>query len=104
MTAPTITTRTVALLLFGCAALCVPSHAQTETEIWPLQSTLHPAAPPANDKPLPDIVAMMHDVEANQRKSESVEKDYIYRSILTEQEGDGNGKIKKTRGTESDLV
>jgi hypothetical protein len=54
------------------------------------------------DKPLPDIVLMMQDVESNQRKAEAIEKDYIYRSIAIVQEVDGQGQVKKTTVTESD--
>jgi hypothetical protein len=45
----------------------------------------------------------MHDVETNQRKSEAVEKDYIYHSIETAQEVDGHGRPKKTTVTEYDV-
>ena len=45
---------------------------------------------------------MMRDVEANQRKSEAVEKDYIYHSVATEQELASHGQTKKTTVTESD--
>jgi len=45
---------------------------------------------------------MMHDVETNQRKAESIEKDYIYRSVATEQEVDSQGRVRKTTVTESD--
>jgi hypothetical protein len=44
----------------------------------------------------------MHDVEANQRKAEAVEKNYIFHSVETEQEVDGHGQIKKTKITEAD--
>jgi len=45
---------------------------------------------------------MMHDVEANQRKAETVEKNYIFHSVETEQEFDGHEQIKKTKITEAD--
>lgn len=54
------------------------------------------------NKPLPDIVALMRDVEANQRKSEAIEKDYIYRSVETRREFDSHGATRKTSVTESD--
>jgi hypothetical protein len=54
------------------------------------------------DRPLPGIPALMHDVEANQRKAEAVQKDYVYHSVETEQEVDGQGRVKKTTVTESD--
>jgi hypothetical protein len=102
MTALTTKIRPVALVVFGCVALCLSARPQTNTEVSSPQSTAQPAPPPTADKPLPDIVAMMHDVEVNQRKSESVEKDYIYHSVQTEQEVDGHGQVKKTKVTESD--
>jgi hypothetical protein len=97
--------RSVAVILLECASIC----AQAQSEVPPAT----PAATPAQiqnggqpsaaaDKPIPDVVAMMHDVENNQRKSEAVEKDYIYHSIATEQEIDGHGQVKKTTVTESD--
>src|SRR5580692_9558234 len=46
-------------------------------------------------KPLPDIPTLMRDVEANQRKSEAVEKNYLYHSVETEQEVDSHGQVKK---------
>ncbi len=52
--------------------------------------------------PLPDIPTLMHAVEANQRKAEAIEKDYLYHSVTTEQELDGKGRIKKTSVTEAD--
>ena len=54
------------------------------------------------EAPLPDIPALMHDVEANQRKAEAIEKNYAYHAVETEQEVDGHGRAKKTTVTESD--
>lgn len=117
--------RTIMLLLLGCAAICAHGTAQTATgPAAPIQA----AAPPADgakhtmprqsaaassqstgvsgqaidDRPIPDIVAMMHDVEANQRKAEAVEKDYLYHSVVTGQHLDGHGQVKKTEVTEYD--
>jgi hypothetical protein len=45
----------------------------------------------------------MRDVEANQRKAEAIEKDYIYHSVETAEEVDGRGQIKKTTVTEYDI-
>jgi hypothetical protein len=53
-------------------------------------------------KPLPDIPSLMRDVEANQRKAEAIEKNYIYHSVEIAQEVDGRGRPKKTMVTESD--
>lgn len=84
-------TRTLTLLLAGCITLLpVAIGAQTNP-------------PEAREsKPLPDVVALMHDVESNQRKAESIQKDYIYHSVETAQEVDGHGQVKKTTITEAD--
>jgi hypothetical protein len=55
------------------------------------------------ERPLPDIPALMQAVEVNQRKSEAIEKDYLYRSVQTEQETDGHGGVKKTETREYDV-
>jgi hypothetical protein len=54
-------------------------------------------------RPLPDIPALMHAVEVNQRTSEAVEKDYLYRSVQTQEEMDGHGGVKKTETREYDI-
>ena len=59
-------------------------------------------ATPSTDKPLPDIVAMMHDVEQNQRNAEAIEKDYIYHSVETQEQTDSAGRVKKTTVNEYD--
>jgi hypothetical protein len=55
------------------------------------------------ERPLPDIPALMRAVEVNQRASEAVEKDYLYRSVQTHQETDGHGGVKKTETEEYDV-
>jgi len=47
-------------------------------------------------------VGMMRDVEANQRKAEAVEKEYLYHSVETEQQVDDHGQVKKTKMVEAD--
>lgn len=54
------------------------------------------------DRPLPDIPAMMHEVEIHQRLAEAVLKNYMYRSVATAQEVDGHGSVKKTTTREYD--
>ena len=98
--------RTAILLLSVCTAGST-AIAQSSGENPPAM----PSAPTTDksrevtapeDKPLPDIPALMHDVENNQRKSEAIEKDYLFHSVATEQEVDGQGRIKKTTVTEAD--
>jgi hypothetical protein len=57
----------------------------------------------AGDRPLPDIATLMHDVETNQRSAESIEKDYLYRSLVTEQRLDSHGGLKKTETMEYEV-
>jgi hypothetical protein len=54
-------------------------------------------------RPLPDIPALMHAVEVNQKKSEEVEKDYMYHSVHTQEETDRRGGVKKTETREFDV-
>src|SRR5580704_17582032 len=67
-----------------------------------------PSAPATEDgkigeRPLPDIAALMHDVETNQRAAEAIEKDYLYRSLVTEQRLDSHGGLKKTETMEYEV-
>jgi hypothetical protein len=54
-------------------------------------------------RPLPDIPKLMRDVETNQRAAEAIEKDYLFRSVQTEQQSDGHGGIKRTETREYDV-
>jgi hypothetical protein len=91
--------RTTMHLLLGCVAICAHGSAQTATAT---SAPIQAGGRTIDDKPLPDIVAMMHEVETNERKAETVEKDYLYHSIVTTQEIDGHGQVKKTEVTEYD--
>jgi len=55
------------------------------------------------DRPLPDVAALMHEVETHQRQSEAVLKDYLYHEVATEEETDGHGGVKKTETREFDI-
>src|SRR5579871_1735040 len=86
---PKIRVLHLALTVWACAAICLAQEP--------------PSMLPATDKPLPDVVALLRDVEANQRKAEVVEKDYIYRSVETAQEVNGSGQTRKTTVTAYDI-
>jgi hypothetical protein len=58
--------------------------------------------PDAGERPLPDIPALMRAVEANERTAEAVKKNYIFRSVQTEEQSDGHGGVKKTETREYD--
>jgi len=55
------------------------------------------------DRPLPDIPQLLRTVQANQKASEAIEKDYLYRAQVTEAESDGHGRVKKTETEEHDV-
>ena len=57
----------------------------------------------AVDRPLPDIPALMHEVEAHQKDSETIQKDYLYHEVATAEETDGHGGVKKTETKEFDV-
>lgn len=92
------TTSIAAIILFALGVAC--AFGQTGKHI----ADSAPSSPPGVrvDKHLPDIVALMRDVETNERKAETVEQNYIYHSVATEQEFDSHGQVKKTTITESD--
>ncbi|WP_348266841.1 hypothetical protein [Edaphobacter sp. DSM 109919] len=55
------------------------------------------------EKPLPDIPALMHEVETHQKEAEAVQKDYLYHAVDMVQQLDGNGRVKKTETEEYDV-
>ena len=62
-----------------------------------------PGQAPVADRPLPDVVAVMREVEEHQKASEALARDYLYHSVATEQSFDGHGNLKKTETEESDI-
>jgi hypothetical protein len=84
-----------ALLLLASVALVAQAQtpaadpAASASQAKPVETT-------AEEKPLPDIPALMRQVETNQRVAESVEKDYLYREDSTVRELNRSGATKKT--------
>ncbi len=67
-------------------------------------SRLNSANPPPDpNRPLPDIPTLMHQVEADQRASEAIEKDYLYHSVEAIQELDPHGSVKRTETDQYDV-
>ncbi len=56
-----------------------------------------------SDKPLPDIPTLMRQVEAHQKASESLERDYLFHSVATAQTLDSHGSARKTETEEADI-
>ncbi len=57
----------------------------------------------AEERPLPDISQLMHEVEENEKTAEAVQKDYLYHAVDTVQEVDGHGRVKNTVTREFDV-
>ena len=75
----------------------------------PVQAQIVGEAPSAGsaatsaNRPLPDVETLMHDVERHQREAEAIEKNYLYRSVVTSEEVDGRGGVKKTEVREFEV-
>lgn len=93
----------VLLLWFGCIASAPPQEPSAAPPGQGKPEEQTSATTKNNDKPLPDIPALMIAVEANQRASEGIEKNYMFRSVVTQQETDGHDKVKKTETTEYEI-
>ncbi len=61
------------------------------------------SASEGEERPLPDIPKLMHEVQEHERTSEAVQKDYLYHAIDTMQEIDGHGRVKKTESRGYDV-
>jgi hypothetical protein len=92
----------IALGWMGMAGVSNFGLAQTPSEPIAVQTPAETKAAEA-ERPLPDIPALMHSVEVNQKASEAIEKDYMFRSVQTHEETDGHGGVKKTETMEYDV-
>jgi hypothetical protein len=63
------------------------------------------APPPATaaERPLPDISALIQEVDKRQIADEAVEKDYLYRETRRTEQLDGKGRVKKVEVLEFDI-
>lgn len=89
-----------------CLALTLPLVAGSAFGQATLNSavvTKDPASAPDPSRPLPDIPTLMHQVEAQQREAETIQKKYLYHSTEAVQEVDGHGNVKKTVVNEYDV-
>jgi hypothetical protein len=55
------------------------------------------------ERPLPDISALMREVETHQKASDEIRKNYLYHAIETRNEEDKNGAVKKSISNEYDV-
>jgi hypothetical protein len=95
----------VLVAALGCMSLSGFALAQSGTPSVPPAAGQGVAETKADEveQPLPDIAALMHSVEVNQRAAEAVQKNYLYRSVQTHEETDGHGGVKKAETLEYDV-
>jgi len=106
----TIRTRVLLQLALSTFLLdCGLCNAQAQTpasdQTAPTSQSLHAARPQpaigsASERPLPEINSLMVQVEAQEKASRKTIKQYIYRTISTEQDLDSHGAVKKTTTVE----
>jgi len=60
-------------------------------------------APQEAERPLPDITTLMSQVEANERKSEAIRKDYLYSETNVFDERNSHEAIKKTESLDTEV-
>ena len=87
--------------------------AQTQLQLQPQPSPRpHPSRSPypgrslarsASERPLPDINALFKQVDAQQKAARKAIREYIYRSVYTEQDLDSHGAVKKTTSEEREF-
>jgi len=94
--------RTRSLLLLGLSTFFVAFGLCEVLAQTPAQS--QPAANSTSQRPLPDINALIKQVEAQQRASWKTLRQYTYRLISSEQDLDSHGAVKKTTTVESEIV
>jgi hypothetical protein len=80
------------------AALALSGSAQEVSTALPAS-----AAAATDAQPLPDITALLRQVEANERKDEQIQKNYLYREQHKLEERDSHDGIKKTETRESEI-
>jgi hypothetical protein len=92
----------IALISFTGGWVACAQTAPTDQAQSPASAVPSEAQPP-QDRPLPDVPTLMHEVERHQRQSETLLKDYLYHEVAIEQESDGHGGVKKTESSEYDI-
>jgi hypothetical protein len=90
-------------LTAGIALGAVPQQAAQMTTQDSTAVIDDPASAADPSRPLPDIPTLMHQVEAQQREAEAIQKKYLYHSVEAVQEVDGHGNAKKTVVNEYDV-
>jgi hypothetical protein len=87
------------VLLILAASLCGSGEAQAT----PDPGAVAAAATPDAERPLPDVNALMHQVETNERKSETIQHDYLYLEANTLENRDSHDAVKKTESREIEV-
>jgi len=69
--------------------------AQNQVSLGSVSAGQAASPPGALSAPLPDVASLMHEVEEQQRLSERLQKDYLYREVVRQQRS--NGRKGETR-------
>ena len=98
------------LIAFGlCNAQAqTPASTSAPTQPAPASQPLpvprpQPGPGSAGERPLPDINALFKQVDAQQKAARKAVREYIYRSVYTEQDTDSHGAVKKTSSEEREI-
>lgn len=60
-------------------------------------------SPENSGKPLPEVVALMREVEAHQKATEALEQNYLFHSFIIERNLDSHGNLKKSQTEDSEI-
>jgi len=98
------------LVAFGVCNAQVPAPASSSASARPAPTSQSPAvaAPQpengsASQRPLPDINTLLKQAETHRDAAQKAVKDYIYRTLDTEQDTDSHGAVKKTSSDEREI-
>jgi hypothetical protein len=69
----------------------------------PNSSMPQPATGSTSERPLPDINTLLKQAETHRDAAQKAVKDYIYRTLDTEQDTDSHGAVKKTSSEEREI-
>ena len=98
------------LIVFGlCNAQAqTPASTSASTQPAPASQPLpvprpKPGPGSTSERPLPDINALFKQVDAQQKAARKAIREYIYRSVYSEQDLDSHGAVKKTSTEEREF-
>ncbi len=92
------------LRAIGCVILAGCPAVRAAAQVEGAASVQQPPGTDAVSASLPDVGALLGDVERNQKRLEATQRDYTYHVHTEEQELDKNGGVKKTETEEAESL